>query len=149
MQILDEKSGEVLDKDISRPECPFRSITDLKRKYYKSGEDYEPDTTLTQAEQYVPIIKMIEKMLHGEDVEFIKELMKPAKSYMPDINSQEVEDALDGVVPNDADPTDYFGQTDLSTEKQASEAPNKPEQANSSSGEVASEQNKATQEALE
>ena len=68
MLILDEKTGEVADKDISRSNCPFRSITDLKRDLYHFGEDYEEGSTLTQAEQYVPIIKMIEKMLRGEDV---------------------------------------------------------------------------------
>lgn len=149
MLILDTKTGEVADKDISRPECPFRSITDLKRKYYKSGEDYEPNTTLTQAEQYVPIIKMIEKMLRGEDVEFIKELMKPAQAVQLDIDSQEVEDALNGVVSNDADPAD-FANLDLSTETRASEPTNKAEQANSSSGEVEDKQKDAeTSQALE
>ena len=149
MLILDEKTGEVADKDISRPECPFRSITDLKRALYKSGETYEPGSTLTQAEQYVPIIKMIEKMLRGEDVEFIKELMKPAQPCQLDIDSQEVEDALNGVVSNDADPAD-FANLDLSTETRASEPTNKAEQANSSSGEVEDKQKDAeTSQALD
>lgn len=88
MLILDEKTGEVADKDISRSSCPFRSITDLKRDLYHSGEDYEEGTTLTQAEQYVPIIKLIEKMLRGEDVEFIKELMTPGSPSMPDVDDE-------------------------------------------------------------
>lgn len=140
MEILNTKTGEVVDKDISRPECPFRSISDLKRKDYSDGEYYEPGTTMTQAEQYVPIIKMIEKMLAGEDVEFIKELMAPAKPTMPDVDDKAVNDALDGVIPNDADPVDFLGQQDLSTETRASDAPNEQEQANSSSGEVEAEQ---------
>lgn len=135
MIILDEKSGEILDKDISRSECPFRSITDLKRKYHSGCEKHVKGKTRTQAEQYVPMIKMIEKMLRGEDVEFIREMLRPLDLSTVKTD-QELDAILDGIIPDDIDPADV-ANLDLSTETRVEQAPQEPSETNSSSGEVA------------
>lgn len=137
MLILDTKTGEVREKDIKRPECPFRSITDRKLDLYPDkGEFHVKGKTKTQAEQYVPMIKMIERMLRGEDVELIREMYRPLD--LSTVKTEQDLDALmDSIPDDDLDPSDLMN-LDLSTETQAEQPIDKASEASSSSGSVAS-----------
>lgn len=55
MDLMDKKTGEVLE--IVEPECPFRSITDLKG--YNDDESYEPGTSQVDLTGYEPLESII------------------------------------------------------------------------------------------
>lgn len=69
IEMIDEKTGEVKMVrygEVSRPNVPFRSRTDLKG--YNDDEYYEPDTSLTDPSQVLNVQETVQRILRGEIV---------------------------------------------------------------------------------